>query len=313
MIAAAEGLCTTARATADGALMCTPATPVRHPLRDQPSAARAELHRELRAVGEIQRSPLPEVLPDIPGFDVASYYQPSATAGGDYFDLVPLVDGRWGLVVADVAGHGASAAVIMAVMRALVHANLPRTRHMPSREFLEFMNRQMTGPYTRDGRFVTLWCAVLDPASRRLTYASAGHPPPRLVRGRTVAALDAVGGLPLGIDESAEYDEASVSLKPGDLLAVYTDGVTEAAGVGGGGARQFFETERLGRVLIDSAGDSAGDCVGRVTKALHAFTGTTMPTDDQTMLIVRVNEFEEAAAADRRGSGRTAGTTPALG
>src|SRR5690349_6818340 len=95
----------------------------RQQLHEQLLAAQAKLQRELTTVGEIQRSLLPETLPTIPGFDVASYYQPSAMAGGDYFDIVPLAGGVWGLIVADVAGHGASAAVIMAVMRTLVHAH----------------------------------------------------------------------------------------------------------------------------------------------------------------------------------------------
>jgi phosphoserine phosphatase RsbU/P len=196
----------------------------RQQLHDQLLTAQADLHRELKVVGAIQRSLLPETLPAIAGFDVASYYQPCAMAGGDYFDIVPLCDGNSGLIVADVAGHGASAAVIMAVMRTLVHAHLPHTRYLPSRDFLEFMNRQMAGTCTRDGRFVTVWCAVLDPVARTLTYASAGHNPPRLVRRRTVMALDGVRGLPVGIEPAATYEEVSVALESGDLLMAYTDG-----------------------------------------------------------------------------------------
>jgi sigma-B regulation protein RsbU (phosphoserine phosphatase) len=256
-------------------------------LRHQLSAARAELHRELKVVGEIQRSLLPETLPEIPGFDIASYYKPSAMAGGDYYDIVPLVDGLWGLIVADVAGHGASAAVVMAMMRTLVHAHLPTNRYLPSCEFLEFMNRQMTGVYTRDGRFVTVWAAVLDPAARTMTYASAGHNPPRHVRRATVTALDAARGLPLGIEQSEKYEEVCVSLEAGDLVVIYTDGITEAARFGDGG-RRFFETERLDEVLIESRCDTAEDCVIRVTKSVNTFTEESEQTDDQTMLVLRV-------------------------
>jgi sigma-B regulation protein RsbU (phosphoserine phosphatase) len=267
----------------------------REQLHDRLSTAQAELHRELKVVGEIQRSLLPEHLPAIPGFDVASYYQPCAMAGGDYFDIVPLAGGVWGLIVADVAGHGASAAVIMAVMRTLVHAHLPHTRYLPSCEFLEFMNRQMAGTYTRDGRFVTVWCAVLDPVARTLTYASAGHNPPRLVRRGEVMALDAVRGLPIGIEVSSTYEEVTVTLEPGDLLMCYTDGITEAARVSNG-AREFFETERLDRILIDACLDGASDCVKRVTKAVNTFTGKSIPTDDQTMLVIRVSPTETAGS-----------------
>lgn len=256
-------------------------------LNDQLSTAQAELHREVKVVGEIQRSLLPASLPTIPGFDVAAYYQPCAMAGGDYFDIVPLAGGVWGLIVADVAGHGASAAVIMAVMRTLVHAHLPHTRYLPSCEFLEFMNRQMTGVYLRDGRFVTVWCAVLDHMAGTLTYASAGHNPPRLLRKATVIALDEARGLPVGIEPSSTYQEVCVELEPGDLLLIYTDGITEAARVRDG-TREFFETERLDRVLIDTCLGGARDCVGSVTAAVNAFTGQSVPSDDQTMLVIRV-------------------------
>lgn len=252
------------------------------------TAAEAELQRDLTVVGEIQRSLLPERLPEVPGFDLASYYRPCALAGGDYFDMVPLVEGRWGLVMADVAGHGAPAAVIMSVMRALVHAHLPYTRFMPACAFLGFINQQMMGPYTRGGRFVTVWCAVLDPAKRRITYSSAGHNPPRLVRGGKVIGLDRVGGIPLGIEASVEYEEESVSLEPEDLLVIYTDGITEAAR-SGPGRKELFQTERLDRVLLEAGRDSPRVCVERVAAAVGAFSGVETPTDDQTMLVIRVN------------------------
>lgn len=257
------------------------------PLRDELSRAQAELHRELQVVGEIQRSLLPERLPDIPGYDLASYYKPSAMAGGDYFDVVPLVEGKWGLVMADVAGHGASAAVIMAVMRALIHAHLPYTKSIPAHSFLEFINQQMTDVYTRDGRFVTVWCAMLDPAARSLSYCSAGHNPARLVRRGSVISLDAAHGLPLGIIESEVYNEVLVTLESGDLVAIYTDGITEAKRAGSVG-RDFFETERLDEALLASASGSAQDCVRRVADAVNDFAGSHVHADDQTMLVLRV-------------------------
>lgn len=255
-------------------------------LRERLSAANAELRRETKVVGEIQRSLLPEVLPVIDGFDVASFYRPCALAGGDYYDIVPLVDGHWGLIMADVAGHGTSSAVIMAVMRTLVHAHLPQTRFLPSCEFLDFMNRQMSGVYTRGGRFVTVWCAVLEPATRRLTYASAGHNPPRLLRGSSIIALDAVGGLPLGIEERSRYEEAGVTLEPNDLLVIYTDGVTEAIR-DVCGHREYFATDRLDQVIIESRRDGASGCICRITEAVTEFTRADVPMDDQTLLVFR--------------------------
>ncbi|HRX86722.1 MAG TPA: SpoIIE family protein phosphatase [Phycisphaerae bacterium] len=256
---------------------------------DQMASARAGLNRELKRVAEIQRSFLPEALPRIPGFDVAAYYQPSALAGGDYFDIVPLAKDRWGLVMADVAGHGVSATVIMAVMRALVHAHLPHTRYLPACAFLEFINEQMMGAYTANGRFVTVWAAVLDPVTRRLTYASAGHNPPRLMRAGRVMALDAVGGLPIGIDGAAAYEECTVTLEAGDLLVVYTDGITEAMSAVDG-CRAFFATEGLDRALLAAGEAGAEECMRRVTTAVDEFTGMRVPADDQTILVVRVEQ-----------------------
>jgi sigma-B regulation protein RsbU (phosphoserine phosphatase) len=157
-----------------------------------------ELDRVQEAVEEIQRSLLPTSLPEIPGFEMSPYYRPSQHASGDYYDVVPLIDNQWGFVMADVSGHGIPAAVIMAVMRTLIHAELPSNRDKSAGEFLEHVNAEMCETYLRDGRFVTVWAAVLDPVRRRLTYASAGHNPPRLLRGGSVLSLDVVGGLPLG-------------------------------------------------------------------------------------------------------------------
>ena len=105
------------------------------------------------------------------------YYRPSDQAGGDYYDVVPLVENRWGFVMADVAGHGTAAAVIMTVMRTLIHAELPTNRDKSAAEFLGRVNEVMSGTYLRNGRFVTVWAAVLDPLTRELRT-----PPPATIR-----------------------------------------------------------------------------------------------------------------------------------
>lgn len=248
--------------------------------------ALAELDRERKEVGEIQRSLLPKSLPEIPGFEMSPYYRPSEHASGDYYDVVPLIDDQWGFVMADVAGHGTPAAVIMTVMRTLIHAELPSNREKSAAEFLEHVNKVMSETYLRDGRFVTVWAAVLDPASRRLTYASAGHNPPRLLRGNTVLALDVAAGLPLGIDPAATYEGESITLEPEDLLVIYTDGITEARRPGVDGL-ELFGTERFDRVLSESARERTCDCTERVSKAIAEFTNDAAPSDDQTMLILR--------------------------
>lgn len=251
------------------------------------AVAWAALDRERKAIGEIQQWLLPAALPKIPGFEMSPYYRASEQAGGDYYDVVPLVDGKWGFVMADVSGHGTPAAVIMAVMRTLIHTNLPHTRDKPARVFLDAVNQIMSTTYLRDGRFATLWCALLDPDLRQLTYASAGHNPPRLLRNGSIMELDGAGGFPLGIDPEMTYEEVTITLEPDDLLVVYTDGITEAMRQGHDG-RSMFGTERLDRVLIESGPIQTDECTNRVIRALEEFTEGEAPTDDQTMLIVRV-------------------------
>jgi sigma-B regulation protein RsbU (phosphoserine phosphatase) len=254
-------------------------------LRNQLAAALAALDKELEAVGDIQRSLLPEALPAIAGFELAAWYQTSARAGGDYYDFFPLEGGGWGLFIADVSGHGTPAAVLMAVTHAIAHAK-PRA-HTPPGALLGYLNERLARAYTHGGTFVTAFYAVLDPASRTLTFSRAGHNPPRLVRGDRVLPLDGDGGLPLGILNGQVYYQATVTLESGDLLLLYTDGITEAMAPLNNGHRQLFGIDRLDNLLVDCSTCTVEDCIGRVRTAVTAFTGNTPPTDDQTLIAIR--------------------------
>jgi sigma-B regulation protein RsbU (phosphoserine phosphatase) len=255
-------------------------------LRNQLSKTLAALDRELQVVGDIQRSLLPEGLPIIPGFELATYYQTSALAGGDYYDFFPLDDGSWGLFIADVSGHGTPAAVLMAITHALAHAQ-PGS-HTPPGALLGYLNARLARAYTRAGTFVTAFYAVLDPRTRTMTYARAGHNPPRLVHANQVLSMDGEGGLPLGILESAEYRQSTLVLEPQDLVLLYTDGITEAmAPRKDRGARDFFEVERLDALLLNCKGESAEASTSRIRSALAAFTENAPPSDDQTLIAIR--------------------------
>ena len=255
-------------------------------LRNQLTVALGALDRELQAVGDIQRSLLPSELPAIPGFEIATWYQTSARAGGDYYDFFPLDGGGWGLFIADVSGHGTPAAVFMAITHALAHAQ-PGT-HTPPAALLSHLNDRLTRSYTRGGTFVTAFYAVLDPGMRTLTYARAGHNPPRLVRGDRVLSLDRNGMLPLGIMDEQTYGQATIKLEKGDLLLLYTDGITEASTTPkADAARQLFGTERLDALLLDCGGTSAEGCISRVRKEVAAFSENAPPTDDQTLIAIR--------------------------
>jgi sigma-B regulation protein RsbU (phosphoserine phosphatase) len=257
-------------------------------LRNQLANALNALDRELQVVGEMQRSLLPSKLPEIPGFDVAAYYQTSARAGGDYYDFFPLDKGQWGVLIADVSGHGTPAAVLMAITRAIAHA-LPSVHSDPGR-LLCHLNTELTRSYTREGTFVTAFYGVLDPASRTFRYSSAGHNPPRLARGgrNRVEALDRAADIPIGIDSAVRYEQAEVTLERGDFLLLYTDGITEAMGAGDSNTyRPLFGVEGVDRLLINGHGRPATDCLDRIRAEVAVFTDNAPAADDQTLVAMR--------------------------
>jgi sigma-B regulation protein RsbU (phosphoserine phosphatase) len=255
-------------------------------LKNELEVAHRQLDRELQVVGAIQRSLLPQELPPMPGFDLAAGYRTSARAGGDYYDFFPLDDDAQGIFIADVSGHGTPAAVLMAITHAIAHT---RPGHpFPPGALLSYINRHLAKSYAPNGTFVTAFYATLDPRSRRLTYASAGHNPPRLVRAGKVVSLDNAVGLPMGIRADEVFPEAAITLEPGDLLILYTDGITEAmAPADERGAREQFGLERLDALLLSLETASAERCIAAIWEAVTAFTRGTPATDDQTLIAVR--------------------------
>jgi sigma-B regulation protein RsbU (phosphoserine phosphatase) len=255
-------------------------------LRNQLQKALADLDRELEVVGEIQRSLLPRELPRIDGFEVAAFYRTSARAGGDYYDFFPLDADGWGVFIADVSGHGTPAAVLMAITHAIAHTRPGRLR--PPGDVMAHLNMHLARTYTTAGTFVTAFYATLDPVNRHLTYASAGHNPPRLRRAGRVIALDETAGLPLGIVEEEAFGEAGIALEPGDLLLLYTDGITEVmAPPDAEGSRELYGEERLDALLLTPEARTAQGCVATIREAVTAFARGTPPTDDQTLIAIR--------------------------
>ncbi len=255
-------------------------------LRNQLSDALGALNVELQVVGDIQRSLLPDQLPTIPGFELAASYRTSARAGGDYYDFFPLSDGEWGFFIADVAGHGTPAAVLMAITHAIAHSQ-PGV-HTPPAAMLDHLNKQLALSYTRSGTFVTAFYAVLNPSTRTVTYSRAGHNPPRLVRGRQLMSLDKNGSLPLGIMPGQTYQQSVITLEKGDLLLLYTDGITEATCPRSGQKQsEFFDLDRLDHVLLASADRTAQQCLSQIDSALAAFCENAPPNDDQTLIAIR--------------------------
>jgi sigma-B regulation protein RsbU (phosphoserine phosphatase) len=249
-------------------------------LSDQLREAYDAVDRELKVVADIQRSLLPVEVPNIPTLDMAVHYQTSRRAGGDYYDFFPLPDGRWGLLIADVSGHGTPAAVMMAVTHSIAHTH--QADPDPPSLLLNFINQHLAARYTNgNGTFVTAFYGIYDPKNRSITYSNAGHNPPRHKRAGSVALGSLEGGLhlPLGIDADERYTDVTQSFSPDDMIVFYTDGITEARSPG----LEMFGTERLDRVLL-SANLNADEMLRNVLSAVEEFTGGAAPTDDRTLL-----------------------------
>lgn len=255
-------------------------------LKEEVRNAYDAVDRELQVVSDIQRSLLPTAAPQIPGLTLAAYYQTSRRAGGDYYDFFPLADGKWGLLIADVSGHGTPAAVVMAITHCIAHL-FPSDRSSPG-ALLEFVNGHLTRRYTDHiEAFVTAFYGVYSPDTRRLCYANAGHNPPRWWKCHLHRSdpLDAARGLPLGVDANAHYPQAEIQLEEGDCLALYTDGITEAMNAAG----TCFGVEALDAAIADSCQWTAADRLEAILNAVRRHSDGVSPLDDQTLVMVAVN------------------------
>jgi phosphoserine phosphatase RsbU/P len=235
--------------------------------------------REMQIAREIQRSLFPACCPTIYGFEVAAESLPCYEVGGDHYDMIPLGEGRWALAVADVSGKGAPASILMAS----VHASLRALAGSSSPGQLMLRLNRFLFESTQENKYVTLFYAELDPVRRRLAYVNAGHVPPFWVGdGRRPERLGR-GGPVLGLLEDARYEMAEVQLAPGDVVAMVTDGATEALSPGD----EELGDERL-RDLIESArGESAESLLRRVTGRVRDWTGPAGCSDDLTLMVLK--------------------------
>jgi phosphoserine phosphatase RsbU/P len=248
--------------------------------------ARSALDSELKAAADVQRW----LLPSLPAFDdigIAASYRTARHSGGDYYDVGRLPDGRLGVLIADVSGKGAAAAVLMAVLRSIVHDEVDRTKMIVPAALLDYADSRLRAlGMAERGSFVTAFCGVLNPVTGELIYSCAGHNPPRLlrVRTRTITPLDGARTFPLGlVDEPHTHTEEMAVLTPGDLAFFYTDGITEARSPAG----EFFGVDRLDRTLCDLPEPTTADAaVGGIAKAVAKFEGDGTPADDQTLVAV---------------------------
>ena len=242
----------------------------------------AALVREMEAARAIQQSLLPQSDPRVPGLDVAASCVPAAFVGGDFYSFVPLPDGRLGIAEVDIAGHGLAAAMMVASIRSTLRSELKFSQS--AGQVLTMANEILIEDTRSSGMYATMFFGIFDPGSRRLLYSLAGHPAPFLWRAgsRRMERLSA-GGLPVGLFDGESYPEAAVALEPGDVVVIYTDGITEAKAASG----ERFGEARLAAVVERHLGESARAIHDRLLAALSAHRRGELQADDLTLVVLK--------------------------
>jgi sigma-B regulation protein RsbU (phosphoserine phosphatase) len=241
---------------------------------------RERMERELELATEIQQRFQPSAPPKIDGYEFQGISFSCYEIGGDYYDFIERPDGRMLIALGDVSGKGTAAALLMSSLHAAIHGQVSAKRELD--ETVTSVNRYLA-ENTPANRFVTLFAAELDPASGRLRYINAGHNPPLVGRADgSIQQLDS-GGFPLGILPSAEYEVGELQLAPGEIVVIYSDGVSEANNL----KEEEFGLDRLTEVVRLNRGLSASGIRDKVESALSGFTQTAPANDDITLVIVK--------------------------
>jgi hypothetical protein len=243
-------------------------------------ADRVTMKRDLEIARDIQRWLVPSAPPTIEGIDIAFATRPANTVSGDYYDAFPRPGERLMLAVADVAGKSVPAALLMATIQASLRTLAAERATLL--ELVKGLNRYASAHSLAGARFTTAFLAELDLATLELSYVNAGHVPPVLLRASGRVERLEEGGLPLGIRAEASYDSGKVKLERGDLLAILTDGVTEAENEGG----DEYGEERLLALFNRPAQASAAAALKEIMSAVDAFVGAARQHDDITALVL---------------------------
>jgi serine phosphatase RsbU (regulator of sigma subunit)/pSer/pThr/pTyr-binding forkhead associated (FHA) protein len=239
------------------------------------------ISRDLEQAAEIQRRLLPHQSPVVPGYEIAGHNLPCQTVGGDYFDFFPYDDGRIGLVLGDVSGKGMPAALLMTALKGGVQVLLGEPPENVA-SVMSRLDRVVAANFPRN-RFVSLFFGLLDPASGDLVYCNAGHNPPFLVRAdASIERLPSCGTI-LGIFPEIGYEVKSCRLEKGDVLTLFSDGVTEENNPGG----EEFGEERLARLLVEKGRGAAASLVEGIRQAVLAWAAGAAAADDVTVVVAR--------------------------
>ncbi len=241
---------------------------------------RDRLQHELELARRIQTRLLPAAPPTLPALQVAATNAMSEQVGGDYYDFVPLTDGRIGIAIADVSGHGVGAALLMSSVKAALVSSAA-VDSTPC-GVTERVNRLLEASM-EPGKFVTFFFAALDPVTLRMEYVNAGHPSPLLLRADGSLEKLEEGGFILGIMPDAAYSQGTVTLAPGDTLALFTDGVTEAEAPD----KSLYDEARVVELLRREQGRDAATVLERLVDDIRTWEGGRAAADDLTAIVIR--------------------------
>jgi len=247
-------------------------------------AQKERMERELELARQVQQSMLPRAFPQAARCRFAARSLPARWVGGDFYDVIPLQAGNIGIAIADVSDKGLPAALLMALTRSLLRAEAPR--QSSPQAVVERINQLLIELVGDLSMFVTLFYAVVEPGSRRLTYCRAGHDYPMLLRGGS-ARLLAGTGTPLGIwgkEEEFKLSEETLFLESGDRLALYSDGLTDVLSEQG----EMFDRERLTSLLVEASSLPLSEMCTSVFSSLLAFQGDAEQHDDMTLLLIEM-------------------------
>lgn len=247
----------------------------------QVAIEKGRMERELQVAREVQSSLIPRETPEISGWELAARWQPAREVSGDFYDFITTDQQQLGLVIADVSGKGMAAALFMALTRSIVRASVDRAPSPAGG--IAHANRLICADST-GGMFVTLFYALLNPTTGEFTYVNAGHNPPLLCRADEDQLTQlARTGMVLGVVEDTPFEQRTLHFNAGDLLLLYTDGVTDATDA----HWQDFGMERLQRVILDHRHAPAADVMAALEQAIGDFAGSTAPFDDIAMVVIK--------------------------
>lgn len=251
----------------------------------QAAAEKERIDRDLQLARDVQQILIPQQLPQRPGLDCAGLSEPAQQVGGDYYDMFSIDADRTAFVIADVSGKGVSAGLVMAMFRTTIRL-LAATSDSPA-AVLRQANRRIF-PDIRDDMFVSVIYGIMDARSSTIVFARAGHEPPLLRHAEGAVDIVSPPGMAVGIDPGDAFDEATgegeIHLSDGDLLVLYTDGITEARDRAG----TEFGRDNLVEAVATSGSDGAANLARDIRERMRRFVGDTPQQDDITLLILGV-------------------------